>query len=82
MALTNKQRKKLNRTLNGIDQRYNAVITDIIFQYFAVFCVSLLFDRIAASLFWQYQKGFGVGQIAVCVICIVQMGRYYKMIRR
>lgn len=81
MALNAKQQKKFKRWQNETEKRTTTIITDIVLQYFVIFTLSLLWDRIAECLHLRHDDGIGAMQVVICIICIAQMIRYYRVTR-
>ncbi len=82
MALTEKKRKKLTRWIGGADEKFNLVFVDLCIQYFVVMCLTIFFDKIAKTMLWNYQKGFGYAQGIVVIVCIIQIGRYARRVKK
>lgn len=82
MPFTEKRKKKLTRWIGGSDDKFNMIFIELCIQYFILFCIALSFDRIAKALTWRYNEGFGPGQIILAVICIVQMARYARKVKK
>lgn len=72
MALTEKQRKKLNRRLMSQDEKLSLLFKILSIQYFVLFCAALMWDIVAKRLSLQYQPGISYGQIAVAGFFLVQ----------
>ena len=86
MALTGKKQKKLGRWIRNTEDKFNLIVTDKVIEYFVLLCFVLLFDRIADMFrlfaFINYHKGVGALQIGVAVVCIIQMVRYTRRIKK
>jgi hypothetical protein len=72
MALTEKQRKKLNRRLMTQDEKLSLLFKILSIQYFVLFCAALMWDIVAKHLSLQYQPGISYGQISVSAFFLVQ----------
>lgn len=81
MALNSKQQKKFRRWQNETEKKTEMIVESIVFQYFGVFCFALLWDRIASSLHLRHNADLGFGQVIVCLICLVQMIRWWRVTR-
>jgi hypothetical protein len=79
--LTAKKQKKINRAIESHEKKLELITVDIIFQYFAVFCVSLFADRIMGVQI-AHSEGIGAMQFTICSICLFQMIRYYLLMRK
>ena len=81
MSITEKKRKKLTKWVLGARTKQNAILTDIMIQYFIIFCIAIFWDKICWQLQIKHDAGFGWIQILVCIGCIAQMYRYGLMIK-
>lgn len=91
MALTTKQRKKLTRTLTEHEQeiedqkeKQNAILTNLVIQYFVLFCVILLFDQLVGKIFFpfiKFSEGIGFMQYLASGFCLWQMCSLARMIK-
>jgi len=82
MALNQKQKKKLTRWVSKTDDRLNALLTDQAAQYFAVFMVALSWDFIANMLLIRHSEGINWEQSVIMGICLIQMVRLSRKIKK
>ena len=82
MSLTGKKRKKLTRWIGRADTKFNLVLIDLCLQYLVIMIVTIFFDYIASKMLWHHNEGYGAGQIIIIVVCLLQIFRYAKMIKK
>lgn len=78
MALTEKQRKKLTRFVKSAEDRLKDLMIEQAIQYFILFCIILMWDKIATILYIRHSPGISVLQILGASICLFQTIRFAR----
>lgn len=81
MSFSGKQRKKLTKKLFRIEDKQDIILTEIVLQYFVIFCIILLFDQIVEKILFPYlklSKGIGFVQYLMAGGCLLLMVRLWR----
>ena len=84
MSLNTKEKKKLTKKILRIDEKQDIILTEIVLQYFVIFCVTLLFDQIVGKMFFPYMRfgeGIGFMQYIMAGSCLLLMVRLWRKMK-
>jgi len=77
-----RNRKKHQQFISRSNDRFNMIFLELCIQWFIIFCVVMLWDRICQMMLWHYNPGIGPGQVIVAIISGAQVVRYARHVKR
>ena len=83
-AMPEKKKKKLKKKILKIEDKQDIILTQIVLQYFVIFCITLLFDQIVGKVFFPYirlEKGIGFMQYIAAGCCLLLMIRLWRKMK-